>query len=212
MNMNENAALRNYWESEYRRSNTPFDIADPDEWIASLEREGRICGNILDCGCGPGRTAIYLSAHGYGVTGVDISERAIDRAKRKAAERKLDTQFICSDIRELRGYDGYFNIVVDIGCLHSLFDENDRCDYAASLHRLCCKNAIIYLRAISNANLKSGGNSAKHGIPAMSERQIRDSFQDGWQINDLNQRETNIMTDNGYKKACCWFAEILRTD
>jgi hypothetical protein len=108
----------------------------------------------------------------------------------------------------LPGYDGYFNTVIDIGCLHSLFGENDRRDYAASLHRLCDKDAIIYMRAISDANLKKG-DSSKRGIPAMNELQIRDSFHEGWQINDLEQREIDLLTDSGYKKAYCWFAEIV---
>lgn len=208
--MGEKTALRNYWETEYRRTDTPFDIENPDEWVASLEEDGKVRGNVLDSGCGPGRTAIYLSGLGYGVTGVDISENAIARAKRKSTVKNLNARFICSDVRELSGYDGYFNTVIDIGCLHSLFDENDRRDYTASLHRICDKGAVIYLRAISDANLKSGDGLAKRGIPAMSERQVRDSFYEGWRINDMEQREINLLTDSGYKKARCWFAEIVR--
>lgn len=209
--MNEKTELRDYWETEYRRTDTPFDVQNPDEWIASLEKGGKIRGNVLDSGCGPGRTAIYLSGLGYRVTGVDIAENAIKRARRKAVG-KCGARFVCSDIRGLSGYDGHFDTVVDIGCLHSLFDENARRDYAASLHRICAKDAVIYLRAISDANLKKEGYPIKRGIPAMSERQIRDSFHEGWRINGLEQREIDLLTDSGYKKALCRFAEILRID
>jgi SAM-dependent methyltransferase len=212
MNVNETPALRDYWETEYRRTDTPFDVQNPDEWIASLEKDGGIRGNVLDSGCGPGRTAIYLSKLGYKVMGVDIAENAIERARRKAVEEKCDARFVCSDIRDLSGYDGRFDTVIDIGCLHSLFDENDRRNYAASLHRICAKDAVVYLRAISDANLKKETVSIKRGVPAMSERQIRDSFHEGWRINALEEREIDLLTDNGYKKAHCRFAEISRAD
>ena len=159
--MNETPALRDYWETEYRRTDTPFDVQNPDEWIASLEKDGGIRGNVLDSGCGPGRTAIYLSKLGYKVMVVDIAENAIERARRKAVEEKCDARFVCSDIRDLSGYDGRFDTVIDIGCLHSLFDENDRRNYAASLHRICAKDAVVYLRAISDANLKKETVSIK---------------------------------------------------
>jgi 2-polyprenyl-3-methyl-5-hydroxy-6-metoxy-1,4-benzoquinol methylase len=208
--MNEKTELRNYWEKEYQRTDTPFDVEMPDDWIADLEKRGKIRGNVLDSGCGPGRTAIYLSRLGYEVTGVDISENAIERARRKCGEGKCGVHFVCSDMRELSGYDGHFDTVVDIGCLHSLFHENDRAEYTASLHRLCGKGANVFLRAISDVNTKNGGNAGKRGIPAISDRQIRDAFSAGWIINNMEQREIDLLTDNGFKKAYCWFAEISR--
>ena len=40
---------------------------------------------ILDIGCGTGRHAIELAGRGYGVTGFDLSEGQIRRAREKAA-------------------------------------------------------------------------------------------------------------------------------
>jgi len=44
---------------------------------------------ILDIGCGTGRHAIELTKRGYNVTGVDLSENQINRAKEKAKEAGL---------------------------------------------------------------------------------------------------------------------------
>ena len=38
---------------------------------------------ILDCGCGRGRHAVYLGKKGFEVTGLDISEKSILSAKKK---------------------------------------------------------------------------------------------------------------------------------
>ncbi len=42
--------------------------------------------SILDIGCGTGRHAIELAKRGYRVTGIDLSENQLDRARQKARE------------------------------------------------------------------------------------------------------------------------------
>ena len=47
---------------------------------------------ILDVGCGTGRHAIELTKRGYPVTGIDLSETQIKRAREKAAEEYADLE------------------------------------------------------------------------------------------------------------------------
>ena len=47
-------------------------------------------GRALDLGCGEGGDAIWLAERGWSVTGVDISQVALARAKAAAAERSLE--------------------------------------------------------------------------------------------------------------------------
>ena len=56
---------------------------------------------ILDVGCGTGRHAIELSKRGYNVTGIDLSESQLKRAKEKAAENNLTIDFQRQDARSL---------------------------------------------------------------------------------------------------------------
>lgn len=51
-------------------------------------------GRALDLGCGEGGDSIWLAERGWTVTGVDISETAVQRAGRFAHERGLDTDRI----------------------------------------------------------------------------------------------------------------------
>ena len=68
-----------------------------------LERE--IASNrsrrILDIGCGTGRHAIELSRRGYSVTGVDLSEAQLARAREKAAALGVSVDFQRQDARQL---------------------------------------------------------------------------------------------------------------
>lgn len=56
---------------------------------------------ILHLQCHFGQDTISLSRMGATVTGVDLSDKAIDTARHIAGELNTDTQFVCSDIYDL---------------------------------------------------------------------------------------------------------------
>ncbi len=56
---------------------------------------------ILDIGCGTGRHSIELAKRGYRVTGVDLSESQLKRAREKAKEAGVAVDFQKQDARSL---------------------------------------------------------------------------------------------------------------
>ncbi len=66
---------------------------------------------IIDIGCGTGRHAIELTKRGYNVTGVDLSENQIKRAKEKAQETGVAVDFQTQDARNLP-FDGEFDLAI----------------------------------------------------------------------------------------------------
>jgi len=56
---------------------------------------------ILDIGCGTGRHSIELSKRGYHVTGIDLSDSQLARAKEKADKQGLKIDFLKYDARNL---------------------------------------------------------------------------------------------------------------
>lgn len=177
--------LQAFWEKEYESSNTQFDIVKPDRWIEELERGGRIQSAILDSGCGPGRTSIYLAKKGYEVLGIDISHHAIQRAKEKAIFEKVSANFQQADCTTFSGYENYFNTLIDIGCFHSLPGKKEQQQYA------------------------------KHpkGVPAVPRSEIEEAFSErnGWRIVQLEEKEIDLLVaGNQTKKGHCWFAEIKK--
>jgi ubiquinone/menaquinone biosynthesis C-methylase UbiE len=56
---------------------------------------------ILDVGCGTGRHAIELTKRGYKVTGIDLSESQLKRAREKAEEAGLKINFLKQDARKM---------------------------------------------------------------------------------------------------------------
>jgi len=66
---------------------------------------------ILDIGCGTGRHSIELSKRGYKITGIDLSESLLKRAKDKAAGQNLNIPFFKHDARDLP-FNNEFDLVI----------------------------------------------------------------------------------------------------
>ena len=56
---------------------------------------------ILDVGCGTGRHSIELTKRGYNITGIDLSESMLNKARKKAIESNLEINFMNLDARNL---------------------------------------------------------------------------------------------------------------
>ena len=78
-----------------------------------IEKESGYNKNIkiLDVGCGTGRHAIELTKRGYNVTGIDLSESQLSRAKEKAEKESLKINFLRQDARNL-SFDKEFDIAI----------------------------------------------------------------------------------------------------
>jgi 2-polyprenyl-3-methyl-5-hydroxy-6-metoxy-1,4-benzoquinol methylase len=81
---------------------------------------------VLDLSCGIGTQALGLAQRGYQVTASDISARAVDRARREAAERRLDVSFSVANMLQARDHHpGQYDVVlaVENAVPHLLSDE-----------------------------------------------------------------------------------------
>jgi 2-polyprenyl-3-methyl-5-hydroxy-6-metoxy-1,4-benzoquinol methylase len=67
--------------------------------------------HILDIGCGTGRHSIELTKRGYHITGIDLSESLLKRAREKAFEQNLQIDFQKQDARHLP-FAGEFDLVI----------------------------------------------------------------------------------------------------
>ena len=66
---------------------------------------------IIDIGCGTGRHSIELTKRGYNITGVDLSDSQLKRAKEKAEQLHLKTDFRKHDARNLP-FPGEFDLAI----------------------------------------------------------------------------------------------------
>lgn len=67
-----------------------------------VEFHRRKLKTILDVGCGTGSHALILSKRGYSVTGIDVSNTMIGKAKRKAEKENVEAEFFVQDMRNMK--------------------------------------------------------------------------------------------------------------
>lgn len=101
----------NYAEKYDNEVFTQGTIGEVD-FIESEINHDKGC-KILDVGCGTGRHAVELARRGYSVTGADLSENMLDKARKKAAEAGVKIDFIKADARNLPFQDE-FDLVIMI--------------------------------------------------------------------------------------------------
>jgi SAM-dependent methyltransferase len=115
-------------------SNPPWDTGvSPPELVAFAA--SHTPGKALELGCGTGTNAIYLAKHGWQATAVDFVPSAIARARRKAGREGVAVRFLVDDVTRLQTITGPFDLILDIGCYHSL-PEKERRAYQRNIIRL----------------------------------------------------------------------------
>jgi 2-polyprenyl-3-methyl-5-hydroxy-6-metoxy-1,4-benzoquinol methylase len=131
------------FEFRYLRKRAPWDTGiSPPELLAHLDRTPP--GRALDLGCGTGTNAIAMTSRGWSVTAVDISSLAIWMGKMKAAKYNSSVKFLRQNVLALNLSGDPFDLVLDIGCFHSL-PTTHRSRYANNLARLLKPEGVFLL-------------------------------------------------------------------
>jgi SAM-dependent methyltransferase len=73
-----------FWDARYRTADKIWSGNPNPHLVAQVADLSS--GSALDVGCGEGADAIWLAAHGWQVTGIDVSTVALDRAAERAAD------------------------------------------------------------------------------------------------------------------------------
>lgn len=103
--------FENYGQKYDNESFTQGTIGECDFIEKELKSDKSL--KILDVGCGTGRHTVELSKRGYSVTGIDLSESQLARAREKAIQYNLKIDFLKHDARNLP-FDHEFDIAIMI--------------------------------------------------------------------------------------------------
>lgn len=182
-----------WWRFEWRywRRQTPWNTGiTPPEVMDFIN--GTPPGQALDLGCGTGTNAITLTRHGWRVTGVDFSHKAIRTARRQAARQDMEIDFIAHDAADLGFLEGPYDYALDIGCLFTL-NRSARQGYASGLADLMSPSAMYMLYAW----LPREKNGRRIG---MGQQTVTELFRPSFVLEKME-----IGKDGGGPSAWYWF-------
>jgi SAM-dependent methyltransferase len=190
------------WDASYLDRPAPWDIGQPQPAILGLASEGAFVGAILDAGCGTGENALHIASLGLRVLGVDVAETALSIARKKAADRGIDADFVLADALHLDRLGRVFETVLDCGLFHT-FDSGERPDYVASLASVTSRGANLYVLCFSDL----GPDTGPHPI---SQEELRAAFRrsSGWSVASVSPDRLQARFDA--QGAPAWLAKIQR--
>lgn len=141
----------NFWEKIYEGS-PQWDIGSPQpEFVKSFERNEFSKGKLLDVGCGTGDNAIFFAEKGYSVSGIDIVEKAIEKARLKAENRRVKVNFKRINVLDLKREfkKSEFSIIIDSGLFHVLSDS-ERLIFVQQIHYVLKYQGSYFMMCFSD--------------------------------------------------------------
>jgi SAM-dependent methyltransferase len=196
---------RGAFESFYA-GKVPWDIGKAQQPFVAVA--DRVASPLLDAGCGTGENALFFAAAGHQVTGIDFVEDAIQRARRKAAERGLPVRFLVKDALALADWGEQFASVIDSGLFH-IFSDDHRRLYVQGLGQVVEPGGRLFLMCFSDEE------PGTDGPRRVSRQELYDAFADGWEVEsvqpvrfEVNPEVTDFSFSEGGPKA--WFAVLRR--
>ncbi|HVJ80899.1 MAG TPA: methyltransferase domain-containing protein [Planctomycetia bacterium] len=165
----------------------PWDVEHPQHCFIDVVE--RIVGSVIDAGCGTGENALYFAARGCKVTGIDFLEAPIERARAKAAERRLKASFLVMDALALKEIPELFDVAIDSGLFH-VFSDADRVKYAAGLRSVLKPGGRLFLLCFSDAE------PGEQGPRRVSRAELEACFAAGWKIESLEPARFDVRSDS----------------
>ena len=169
------------WDTYYKENNVeemPWYESNLDPDLKNeINSKNLSKGKFLDLGTGPGTQSIQLSDIGFEVTGSDLSETAIEKAKKLSKK----VNFVTDDFLISKLPENEFDFILDRGCFH-VFDIEQRQNYVAQIKKILVKNGILFLKCMS---IEEKGLPEDKGPHKISQSELKQIFSKDFEIESI---------------------------
>ncbi len=221
------------WEREYRNPLLVTKGEDPQKdtlrFLKWLRREREIPLDhlsVLDLGCGTGRNSNYLAELDNIVTGYEISKTAIELAKERAKNLKINVDYRVQNIGAPYPLaDNSMDVVIDVTSSNSL-NEQEREIYLSETARVLKQGGYFFVKTLC----KDGDQNAKALIKnnpgpeydtyinkdmglterVFTEKDFREMYSKYFQILELEKKTSYTRFKNQSYKRNFWLAYMVK--
>jgi 2-polyprenyl-3-methyl-5-hydroxy-6-metoxy-1,4-benzoquinol methylase len=118
MNKKARKIFKRLYRSAESFEDLPWHDSEPPPLLVQALDQRDSVGHALDVGCGAGTYSLYMAGRGYSVTAIDFMPEAIEILRRRAAAAGQTIEVAEADVTTW-SCDKRFDVVLDVGCLHS---------------------------------------------------------------------------------------------
>jgi SAM-dependent methyltransferase len=161
------------------------------------EVEGLSPGTALDVGSGEGRNAVWLAEQGWLVTGVDFSPVGLDKARRLAAARGVDVEWVLADLRSYQPPDGAYDLVV---VLYLHLPAAERRAAHTALARALRPDGVLLVVGHDVTNLSDGYGGPQDASILLTPDDVAADLV-GLRVERAERVERLVSTDAGERRA-----------
>ncbi len=140
-------------------------------------------GPALDLGCGSAVWGVKLAERGWQVTGIDLVERSLERARERVREAGVEMRIVQGDVTALRNADigSDYRLVLDTGTFHGL-DADQRAAMGREVSAIAAGDATVILDVFAPRR--------RGPLPRGASRsEVERAFPD-WEITDTEIADT----------------------
>ena len=188
------------WSNRYRDVGERYLFGtEPSHFLANRADIFKKSETALSLADGEGRNSVWLAEKGLSVTAVEISAVAIDKAKRLALDRRVDINFLRSDMLfqdwEEADFIGKFDWV--IGIFIQFVGREGMTQQFEVMRKLTRSGGRIALHGYTPKQLeyKTGGPSDINNL--YTKEILLEAFS-GWEIEELIEYEDDVSEGIGH--------------
>ena len=202
------------WDTFYTNRDKPAPFLKynklPDKCVVDFMKRHAI-KNACELGCGEGRNAIYLAKNDIYTEAYDLSEIAIENARKNARESNVErVVFKAENIFELDLRNKRFDLVIDSGIFHHLTPHR-RLQYRDIVSNILTENGYFILLCFAAG--EDGADEVddydfyrrKQTGVAFTEERLKEFWGEKFGVVDLHKGENivdNQMWESEYLYVC----------
>ncbi len=106
-------------------------------------------GDVLEVACGTGRLTLPIAEEGVSITGIDMSEPMLSRAKKKARDKALSVVWHLMDCRHMKFDKSFTLIFMAANAMQHLLDLDSLHSFLASARRHLCPKGVFIVEVFN---------------------------------------------------------------
>ena len=200
------------WSKRYRGAGEQYLYGtEPNRFLlqrATSLQNGHTALSIAD---GEGRNSVWLAEQGLDVTAIEISEVAIEKARRLAARRSVEIRFVLADMLAPNWPPTELHNAFDwvIGIFIQFVGGEDRARQFTVMRQLVRPGGRIMLQGFTPKQLDYGTGGPPSVDNLYTASLLRETFSD-WKIEELVEYEDDISEGLGHKGQSALIGMVAR--